>query len=174
VIVTDFTQFDGTLNTEYAYLESDALGSDYWRVLKEFKFYMGSPKSNMYVTVPAGYLTDGASVPRLFWNIVPPWGRYGAATTVHDVLCEYLTIVVDEKPTPISRADADNILREAMLVLGVPPYKAWMIYTAVAAYRKVFRVNHPVSSPKKRNLEAAWAASQGVPVVAPVTGERIA
>lgn len=172
--MSDFTQFSGELNTEFAYKESDILERDLWRVLKEFKFHMGSPNSNMWVTVPAGYLTDGASVPRVFWNLVPPWGRYGAATTVHDVLCEYLTIMVDGVPTPITRADADNILREAMLVLGVPSYQAWSIYLAVSTYRKVFRVNHPVPFPAKRTLEAAWAAAQDLPVVAPVTGEVLA
>lgn len=168
--MSDFTRFSAALNTEYAYEESEALGSDFWRVTKEYAFNMGNPNSNMWVTVPAGYLTDGASVPRLFWNIIPPWGRYGAATTVHDVLCEYLTIMVDGKPTAITRSDADNILREAMLVLGVHPATAWTIYTAVAAYRKIFRVKKAKSPKLKRDLEAKWAAEHELPVKAPATG----
>lgn len=153
-------KFKGDLQTEYAYVESRILGRDYWRVLKPFSFALGNPESNSYVHVPAGYLTDGASVPRVFWNIIPPWGEYGAATTVHDVLCEYLSITVNGEPMDITRADCDNILREAMQDIGVKAAMSWMIYTAVCTYRKVFRVSRPQNDPKKRELEAAWANSR--------------
>lgn len=34
--------------------------------------------------VPAGFITDGASVPRGLWNLFPPIGRYLVAAIVHD------------------------------------------------------------------------------------------
>ncbi len=34
--------------------------------------------------VPAGFTTDGASVPRALWPIFPPVGTYFIATIVHD------------------------------------------------------------------------------------------
>ncbi|WP_442908701.1 DUF1353 domain-containing protein, partial [Hydrogenovibrio sp. 3SP14C1] len=34
--------------------------------------------------VPEGFISDGATVPRIFWPIFPPIGRYLKATLVHD------------------------------------------------------------------------------------------
>jgi hypothetical protein len=39
------------------------------------------------VTVPKGFASDGASAPRLFWGIVPPFKRTKKASFVHDWLC---------------------------------------------------------------------------------------
>ena len=38
------------------------------------------------IEVPQGFETDFASVPRFFWRVVPPWGRYSPAAVVHDYL----------------------------------------------------------------------------------------
>jgi hypothetical protein len=38
------------------------------------------------VTVPAGFVTDFASIPRPFWSILPTWGKYGPPAVVHDFL----------------------------------------------------------------------------------------
>lgn len=40
-------------------------------------------------TVPKGYITDGASVPRIFWFIYPPnRPDYLPAAIIHDYLCD--------------------------------------------------------------------------------------
>ena len=38
------------------------------------------------VTVPSGFVTDGASVPRLFWSFFNPAGELFEAAIVHDYL----------------------------------------------------------------------------------------
>jgi hypothetical protein len=38
------------------------------------------------VTVPAGFVTDFASVPRFFWFFFPKWDGYGGPAIVHDFL----------------------------------------------------------------------------------------
>jgi len=40
------------------------------------------------ITVPAGYRTDFASIPRLVWPLLPPVGRGGKAAIIHDWLCD--------------------------------------------------------------------------------------
>lgn len=40
------------------------------------------------VKVPAGFIFDGASTPRLFWSIIPPYKDVKIAACVHDHLCE--------------------------------------------------------------------------------------
>ncbi|MFJ7316815.1 DUF1353 domain-containing protein, partial [Pseudomonas sp. NPDC098747] len=111
-----------------------------------------------WVHVPAGYLTDGASVPRLFWSLIPPWGAYGQAAVVHDIVCEYLSVTVDGQPQPVTRSACDQILLEAMTVLEVPTVKRKIISGSVGLYRRFSGVAHPTSTPQKRALEANWAS----------------
>ena len=72
--------------------------------------------------MPAGFETDFASVPRLFWRVVPPWGRYSPAAVVHDYL--YHT-------GKVSRLAADRLFLELMAALGVPLWKRQIMYWAV-------------------------------------------
>ena len=72
--------------------------------------------------VPAGVTTDFASVPRLFWRMIPPWGRYSIAAVVHDYL--YQT-------GGVSRKEADRIFLSIMKQLNVPFWKRQAMYYAV-------------------------------------------
>ena len=39
--------------------------------------------------IPAGYVSDGATIPRVFWWFVPPFKpKYLPAVIVHDYLCD--------------------------------------------------------------------------------------
>lgn len=141
------------LDTRYDRAASLLLGRDHWRVLTPFSYKIDEES---HVTVPAGYLTDGASVPRLFWNMIPPWGAYGQAAVVHDLLCEYLTVVRNGKPERITRARCDEILNEAMYALQVPDAKRMTIYGAVCLYRWTSGTTEPTATIEKRRLEADW------------------
>jgi len=76
------------------------------------------------IRIPAGFVTDFASVPRFFWRIVPPWGRYSPAAVVHDYL--YASGMV-------KRAEADRIFLRLMKKLGVPYWKRHVMYLGVRA-----------------------------------------
>lgn len=78
------------------------------------------------ITVPKGFVTDFASVPRVFWNILPPFGRYGKAAVVHDYL--YRTQGYASKPV------ADAIFLEAMKALGVPTLLRYTMFYAVRLF----------------------------------------
>lgn len=158
--LVDFKRFDAELMMVYDAKASKRLGKDYWRVQQGFRYYLGTKGSNKWVYVPAGYLTDGASVPQIFWSVIDRWGAYGQAAVVHDILCEYLTITVDGLPQRITRAEADDILLEAMLVLEVPEFKAKTIEAAVDFYRVIARVTEPSNDPVKRQLESEWTQAQ--------------
>lgn len=156
--MSDFTRFSADVMISYAHAESKILGMDLWRVMKGFKYFVGSEVSDQWVDVPRGYLVDGASVPRLLWNLIPPWGSYGAATIVHDILCEYLQLTVEGAPCKITRKQADDILLEAMEVLEVPRGSIVAISSAVSAYRVLMDVDKPNWSQEKAALEAKWVA----------------
>lgn len=154
--MSSFTAFSGRMMTYYDHEASKQLGGDHWRVTESFRYYVGGEGSNRWVTVPAGYLTDGASVPRLFWNIIPPWGPHGQAAVVHDLLCEYLQLVDNGMPVSITRAECDRILLEAMEVLEVPWLRRRTMYAAVSAYRILARIDEPSNTLFKRTLESEW------------------
>lgn len=158
--LVSFRKFDAELMMVYDAKASKRLGKDYWRVQQPFRYYLGTKGSNQWVAIPAGYLTDGASVPQIFWSVIPRWGLYGQAAVVHDYLCEYLSITEDGVPKSITRSRADDILLEAMQVLEVPEFTAATIEAAVDFYRVVSRTDKPSNEPIKRQLEAEWAQAQ--------------
>lgn len=93
-----------------------------WYLLEDFTYnsYIGGK-----IVVPAMFITDFGSIPREFWNLLPPWGKYGPATIVHDYLYVY---------RPFTRDQADRILREAMVTLGVDHITSEIIYKGVELF----------------------------------------
>lgn len=79
------------------------------------------------VRVPKGFVTDGASIPRVFWNILSPFGDYFGAAVIHDFL--YSKFNKD-----FSRDEADAIFLEGMTASGVPFLRRTTIYTAVRLF----------------------------------------
>jgi len=75
------------------------------------------------VTVPQGFRTDLASVPRLPVVYLLTGDIARSAAVVHDFL--YGGIV--------SRKDADEVLYEAAIASGVSRWQAWMMWAGVRA-----------------------------------------
>lgn len=53
-------------------------------------FIVAKPfRVNSSLTIPKGYKTNGANIPRVFWFIIPPFKpKYLPAVVVHDFLCD--------------------------------------------------------------------------------------
>ena len=144
--------FDTQLGIVYSKHASGALGKDYWIVKKEFKVEIdGDP--NKFVIIPKGFLTDGASVPRLFWSLLPPWGSYGQAVVLHDYLVESLSYDDNGSKITIERKHADRIFNNAMQELGVNDLTRKAMYNAVRGYSKLVPFLKTTSYRKKWNLE---------------------
>ena len=45
-----------------------------WQTTRQFTYYVGEEGSDDKIVVPKGTVTDFASVPRIFWVILPPAG----------------------------------------------------------------------------------------------------
>lgn len=90
-----------------------------WRLVEPFEY----ESSIGTISVPAGFKTDFASIPQAFWNILPPWGKYGKAAVVHDYL--YRT------PGAASKPIADAIFLEAMKALHVSWLVRYAMFVAV-------------------------------------------
>ncbi len=85
--------------------------------------YQGSRE--MFV-VPAGMVTDFASVPRSFVWFIPQYGRYTKAAILHDYMWRY------RAAEGLMRwIDADGIFRRAMRELDVAFLRRWIMWAAV-------------------------------------------
>ncbi|WP_250538840.1 MULTISPECIES: DUF1353 domain-containing protein [unclassified Caballeronia] len=73
-------------------------------------------------TVPAGFQTDLASVPRLPLVFLLAGDSARKASVVHDWLYTM---------HPVTRDVADAVLKEASLLTGVPIWRAWLMWAGV-------------------------------------------
>src|SRR5262245_37790872 len=92
-----------------------------WTLVESFSYRAGQET----FTVPAGFVTDFASVPRVFVWLLPRYGRWTQAAILHD----YLRGVA--RTGRIRKSDADNIFNRAMRELNVPFLRRWVMWAAV-------------------------------------------
>lgn len=103
------------------------------------------------ITILAGNITDGASVPQLFWSTgFKPDGLTRAASTIHDLLYSRRGMLYGdphtykyeerfgetwiEKQRLFSREQCDNMFLKIMLESGVSSWKAHTMWGAVRAF----------------------------------------
>ncbi|ECC9619356.1 DUF1353 domain-containing protein [Salmonella enterica subsp. diarizonae] len=67
-------------------------------------------------------MTDLASVPRIFWTLLPPDGKYAKTAIIHDYLYDNALR---------TKKEADLIFLGGMTVPGVPKWKRIVMYLAV-------------------------------------------
>ncbi len=77
-------------------------------------------------TVPRGFVTDFASVPRFATWLIPVYGLYTKVAILHDWFIKYAI-----GRGIISSSDADGIFRRVMREEGVPFLMAWIMWTGV-------------------------------------------
>lgn len=90
-----------------------------WKLEEPVSYRVVDADDSEVVTVPPGFHTDFASIPRPFWFWIAPWGRHGRAAIVHDFLYQ-LGAVTDPDTRTLrrpSKREADRIFRQAMAVL---------------------------------------------------------
>lgn len=85
-------------------------------------FVLQEPLYHSHGLVPTGFVTDGASVPRIFWNLFPPSGSYFPAAIVHDWHYAHSTK---------TRKECDQLFRGNMKLCGCRWYTRAIIYRAV-------------------------------------------
>ncbi len=93
-----------------------------WVLRKEFGYDIGKEGSEDTIDVPLGFMTDFASVPRIFRFLVSKWGKHGNAAVLHD----YCYWEQDR-----SREESDRIFREAMEVSKTKGWRVFLIYWGV-------------------------------------------
>ena len=78
------------------------------------------------LTVPVGFLSDGATIPPLAWPFVghPFSGSILRAAILHDY----------DLSRPIPRVAAHRRFRRVLRAEGVGPVRAWLLYAAVRVF----------------------------------------
>lgn len=104
-----------------------ALNWRVWRLEQSFTYEVGDKGSGRAITVPAGFQTDGASVPQLLWAMFPAWGSYSRAAVIHDLLCHLINLGTPHPEAP-TRKTADLIFLEAMKVCGTGFFTRTILY----------------------------------------------
>jgi hypothetical protein len=78
-------------------------------------------------TIPKGFITDWASVPRLLQSFAPRTGQWDEAAALHDLFCEALN-----KGRPIVDArTADRLFEKVMKEAGVSIVRRRLMWTGV-------------------------------------------
>ena len=119
------------LTKPLSYDATDSKGLQTWALEK-----VGVEVSDTKITVPKGFVTDLASVPRICWAFIAPWDVARAAI-IHDLL--YKTIrqyrwnnknLVENKSTiRLAKKAADSIFHQGMKD-AEPKVPNWKIYCA--------------------------------------------
>ncbi len=96
-----------------------------WKLTHEFR-YITLAGFSLYI--PAGFITDFASIPRLVWWVCPPaTGLHRKASVVHDW-------IYNTPGVTLTRKQADGIFLEIMKSAGVPTWKRKAMYLAVRTF----------------------------------------
>jgi hypothetical protein len=113
------------------FLKNDELKVRYidgkrWELLEDFAY----EHKGVLIEVPAGFITDFASIPRILWSWMPPVGKgFGKAGVIHDWLYFHGHL----KGEDITRQYADEVLRDACRDLGTNRVRRNIIYAGVRA-----------------------------------------
>ena len=84
------------------------------------------------ITVPKGFITDGASIPKSLQWIYDPYGKYIKGAVIHDYLYSKYN------DTGINRTLADKIFDFIMKETGVNSKTRRKFYIAVKYFGKIF------------------------------------
>jgi len=99
--------------------------SDVWlQPLKNHKFKVLKDFYYKNIKIPKGYISDGATIPRIFWIFYPPNRTdYLPCAILHDYLCD---LELYDK--------ADKCFLNCLLDLKVGKFTSYLFYYAVKFY----------------------------------------
>jgi hypothetical protein len=85
------------------------------------------------ITIPAGYTTDFATVPQLFWSLCPPHGLAAMPSIVHDFMYDN-RLFEDSMGERMARRYADLCFLVLMEKANVPKIQRLTYYYVVRAF----------------------------------------
>lgn len=110
------------------------------RLVESLRFVRSGRHAFDTIEVPAGFVCDGASIPRILWPLSggPFEGKHRDGAIVHDYLYSRIRELWPERNDTRwrdgVRADADHVFYEAMRACGVSEIHARAKYAAVRLF----------------------------------------
>jgi hypothetical protein len=104
-----------------------------WRLCSALAYEAGAKGSGRIIEVPAGFITDGATLPAPLRLVLAVWGTYGRAACVHDLGYSLLRAGTPHPQMPTRRA-ADAEFYQAARACGTRPTLAWLMWAAVRLF----------------------------------------
>lgn len=109
-------------------IDSRKLPNGKRRLLTSFEYYVHSKYDNVVILVPAGFISDGATIPRFLWPIIGhPWDDYEQAAWLHDYICKHMRRTYNRK-------QGEKIMYDAMGALGVSKWKRKTMYRGLRMF----------------------------------------
>lgn len=105
------------------------------------------------IPIPKGFITDGATIPKIFWNILSPFGRFFKSCALHDYICLMAKLKNNEAPNLKEginiatqyRKRADALLSLSMEKQGIKLWRRLLIMANVRTYTFfTFSVGHRI------------------------------
>lgn len=136
------------------------LGTRKWKLRREYVFY--DEELQRLIVIPAGFIYDLASVPRVVWSLISPLDLGEIGALLHDWIYRHAGripyplrpdgMICNEEP--YTRSEADDLFRRVMIHDQVKARHRRWAYTAVRV--------------------AGWQAwGKTEPVIEPVTPEEM-
>jgi hypothetical protein len=107
----------------------EEMKNGYWKLQEYFSY----ENDYLQVTVKSDFITDGASIPKIFWSVVgsPLENDLLKPAIIHDGLYTANGLVTIMR---LKRSECDKLLREMLLFNGTSKVKAYSIYYAVRLF----------------------------------------
>jgi len=100
----------------------EVVGKNLFRLIEPFEYHVGEYPSEQVIIVPENFLTDFATVPRIFWSIISPIDNHAKAAVLHDWMYEVHYA---------KKSECERIFKEALEVLEVKKWKIFCLYWGV-------------------------------------------
>lgn len=125
------------------------ISKDRFKLTADYYFRWSSEKGNHVLVIPAGFESDGASIPRPLWSLVGmyPDGLIRAAALVHDFIYQHggyipmnnhqlskSKFIWNSCRLVVTRKQADQLFRHIMELSGIKSWRCTLAYHAVRLF----------------------------------------
>jgi hypothetical protein len=116
------TGANSTVEVPHGTLSVTRFADAFWYLSQPIDWSPNAGQALPPVSVPKGFVTDFASIPRALWTSLPRDGDYVWAAVVHDYLYWFQTT---------TKEIADSVLKAAMVDFDIPALTRTAIYQGV-------------------------------------------
>jgi len=115
-----------------------------WLLHENIQYEAGAEGSGRVIVVPAGFETDGATLPAPLRLVLAVWGTYGRAACLHDLGYSLLRAGIPHQYMPTRRA-VDAEFFTAMRACGTSAWLTWAMWAAVRVFGGIALRHQPAA-----------------------------